>query len=99
MKRKANTLAVCSAAVSFKKCNAEIVRDVRIAVGAVTPIPLRIKKAEAFVEGNRLDRKLMEDLRKIIHEEIAPITDGRSTAWFRKQVTPVLVERCFMDAY
>lgn len=98
MKRKANTLAVVSAAVTFNSGNGKTVRDVRIAVGAVAPTPLRIKKAEALLEGQVIDQDLLKMIKDLVAAEISPITDVRSTAWFRKEVTPVLVERCLKAA-
>jgi carbon-monoxide dehydrogenase medium subunit len=98
MKRKANTLAVSSAAVAFDKGNGDGVKNVRIAVGAVAPTPLRIKQAEALLEGQVVDGDLLEKVKAAVGEEITPITDVRSTAWFRKETTPVLVERCIQEA-
>ena len=98
MKRKVNTLAVASAAVSFVKENGKGVTDVRIAVGAVAPTPLRMKKAEALLEGNVVDKDVVTKVKEVIGKEISPITDVRSNAWFRKEITPVLVEQCINEA-
>ncbi len=97
MKRKANTLSVCSVAVSLIKQKGKSVKDVRIAVGAVAPTPLRLKKAETLLEGQTVDEELLKKMRERVVEEISPITDLRSTMWFRKEVTPVLVERCLTE--
>lgn len=97
MKRKANTLAVCSGAVTVNKSSPGIVKDVRIAVGAVAPIPTRIRKAELLIEGQGVNEKILKKIKEIISEEISPITDSRSTAWFRKEVTPALVEQCITE--
>ncbi len=98
MKRKANTLSVCSAAVSFTRESAGFIRDVRIAVGAVAPVPKRIIEAESLLEGEKLDDEILRKIKETISQEIDPIIDGRSTAWFRRTVTPILVERCLTEA-
>ncbi len=98
MKRKANTLAVCSAAVSFTKASGKGIKDVRIAVGAVAPVPMRVKAAEKLLEGQVADDDLLIKVKEEVAAAITPITDVRSTAWYRKQVTPVLVERCIKTA-
>ena len=98
MKRKANTLAVCSAAVAFNRTNGRSVKDVRVAVGAVAPTPLRIKKVEALLEGQTVDEELLRKVKEMISAEVAPITDLRSTSWYRKEVMGVLVERCITEA-
>jgi len=98
MKRKANTLSVCSAAVSLNRISGKTVKDVRIAVGAVAPIPMRMRRAESLLEGQAIHERLLGKIKEMVFEEINPITDGRSTAWFRKEVTPILVERCITEA-
>ena len=97
MKRKANTLSVCSAAVSFDKSNGSI-KNVRVAVGAVAPTPRRIAEAEKLLEGQTVDDDLLKQVKKAVADAISPITDVRSTAWYRKEVTPVIVERCIREA-
>jgi CO/xanthine dehydrogenase FAD-binding subunit len=98
MKRKANTLSVCSAAVSFDRSNGKAVKNVRIAVGAVAPMPLRVKRAEELLEGQVVNDELLNKVKDVVASAITPITDVRSTAWYRKEVTPVLVERCIREA-
>lgn len=99
MKRKANTLSVCSASVSFNNDEGKSVKNIRIAVGAVAPVPMRIKKAESLLEGQSINDELLKKMRETISKEISPITDQRSTTWFRKEVTPILVERCIREAF
>jgi xanthine dehydrogenase YagS FAD-binding subunit len=51
--------AQASAAVSVSQ-SGEMVRDVRIVLGAVAPIPWRVPAAEAVVEGNKLTDELID---------------------------------------
>lgn len=67
------------------------VSDVRIAVGSVAPIPLRLKKLEAFLNGRRIEEVSPADLREPILAEIRPIDDVRSSARYRQEVTVSLV--------
>lgn len=96
MKRKANTLAVCSAAATVNAGENGRIKGARIAVGAVAPTPMRLKKVEALLEGQTMNGKLMKEMKRLVGEEIHPVSDGRSTAWFRREITPVLVERCLL---
>lgn len=98
MKRKANTLAISSAAVSVVNGTDKTVKDVRIAVGAVAPTPIRIKEAEDLLEGQVVDKDAIAKVKEKVASEISPITDVRSNAWFRRMITPVLVERCIIEA-
>jgi carbon-monoxide dehydrogenase medium subunit len=66
---------------------------VRLAAGAVAPVPLRLKRSEAIVEGTNLDGGIRARAREMARSEISPITDLRSTEDYRRHLTGVLVER------
>ena len=67
--------------------------DVRIVLGAVAERPTRAKLAEQILrEGTLSEASLDAAARKVV-EEISPITDVRSTASCRSQVSMVLTRR------
>jgi CO/xanthine dehydrogenase FAD-binding subunit len=68
------------------------VEDLRIALGSVAPVPLRLRKTETAVKGESIDSSLVMLARKTAASEIRPIDDIRSTARYRSQVTSNLVE-------
>jgi carbon-monoxide dehydrogenase medium subunit len=68
-------------------------KEARLALGGVDPTPIRAKKAEEVLKGNRLDDELIAQAAKTAAAEIRPITDLRSTAEYRKEVSKVLVSR------
>ncbi|MEM3420762.1 MAG: xanthine dehydrogenase family protein subunit M [Candidatus Hadarchaeum sp.] len=70
----------------------------RIVLGAVAPIPLRAKLAEAMLEGKKLGEiiKLVDAVAKQAAEETKPITDIRATAEYRKAVAEVLTRRALL---
>jgi CO/xanthine dehydrogenase FAD-binding subunit len=76
---------------------AAIVRDddicsyCRIVLGAVAKTPLRAKRAEAALMGKRFSSDLLKKASEEASEEIDPIDDVRSTAWYRREVSKVLV--------
>jgi CO/xanthine dehydrogenase FAD-binding subunit len=65
----------------------------RIAFCAVGPVPKRSEKLETFLNGNDLNDELIEKCKKIIEEEISPITDIRSTKEYRMHMIKVMFER------
>jgi len=65
----------------------------RISFGAVGPIPLRAKKIEDLINGNKLEDQLIEKAKKLVPEEISPITDIRSSEEYRTHMTKVMLER------
>ena len=86
-----------------KVCVAELGRlengaiaDVRIAIGSVAPIPLRLAETERILTGQRIEPALLELARKTAAAEILPIDDIRSTARYRSAVAGNLVAE-FLD--
>jgi carbon-monoxide dehydrogenase medium subunit len=94
-KRKAQTLAVVSAAVYCPLDDGKC-RGARIALGAVAPTPMLAKKAAALLEGKKLDSRLIEDAAKSAAEATSPIDDQRSSAWYRRRATQALVKELLM---
>jgi xanthine dehydrogenase small subunit len=67
------------------------VEDVRIAVGSVAPVPLRLHETESLLRGKVFDESLVSSARKAAAAEIRPIDDIRSTAKYRSAVAGNLV--------
>jgi OHCU decarboxylase len=68
-----------------------LVDDVRIALGSVAPVPLRLRETERTVRGKVIDSDLLLSARKAVAAEIRPIDDIRSTARYRAAVAGNLV--------
>jgi OHCU decarboxylase len=68
-----------------------MVEDVRIALGSVAPVPLRLRGTERIVRGKVIDSDLLLSARKAVAAEITPIDDIRSTARYRSAVAGNLV--------
>src|SRR5262249_12722212 len=75
---------VCMAAAG--KSASDVVEDVRIAVGSVAPVPLRLRETERLVIGKAITPELASDAQKRAASEIRPIDDIRSTAAYRSAV-------------
>jgi len=73
-------------------------RKCRLAVGAVAPVPMRLKKAEALVEGRTIGEDLLEQVSAAAQQEVQPITDVRGTEAYRRVLSGVLVKRALMAA-
>jgi carbon-monoxide dehydrogenase medium subunit len=96
--RVAADLAKVNAA-AFIQNEKEVCRECRIASGAVAPTPIRLKQAEAVLRGKRFDEDLCRLAGEKAAEEIQPITDIRSTAWYRREVIKVLVRDVLQQAW
>lgn len=65
--------------------------DVRISVGSVAPVPLRLTAIEQEIRGKQIDADLLQWARKTAAAAIQPIDDIRSTARYRAAVVGNLV--------
>ena len=88
--RVAADLSKVSVAVAMVR-EGDVCKDCRIAMGAVARIPLRAKESEVILKGKRVTETLIDKTRDQVSLEIQPITDPRSTAWYRKEVAKVMV--------
>src|SRR5437899_4613338 len=89
--RKAQAISkVCIAALA--QINGDRVDDARIAFGSVAPIPLRCTRTEGVLQGQKLDREIIEKAKAELAREIVPIDDIRSTKNYRLRVALNLVE-------
>jgi CO/xanthine dehydrogenase FAD-binding subunit len=88
--RNAQAIAkVCIAALG--RSSRGTVEDVRIAVGSVAPIPIRLKDTERLLQGKQLTPEVVTLAGTTAAAEIRPIDDIRSTARYRAAVVSNLV--------
>jgi carbon-monoxide dehydrogenase medium subunit len=66
---------------------------VRIALGAVGPVPLRAGQAEKILQGRKPNADLIAQAGQAAAGECRPITDVRATAAYRRRMVDVLTVR------
>lgn len=91
-RRKAMSLSVVNTAVRLH-LSGGICREVRIAVGAIAPTPLRCLEAESLLTGKRIDRELIALCAATAIAAGSPVDDRRATAWYRREAGTALVAR------
>jgi len=74
------------------------VRETRVALSAVTPVPLRAKKTEAVLLSGPLNEDRIREAARVAAEESSPITDIRATNSYRKEMVMVLTFRAVSKA-
>ncbi|MGD0957976.1 MAG: FAD binding domain-containing protein [Candidatus Acidiferrales bacterium] len=80
---------VCIAALA--RLESGVVHDVRIAVGSVAPVPLRLAETERILDRKPVEPSIVALARRTAAGEIRPIDDIRSTARYRAAVVSNLV--------
>lgn len=85
-------LAIASLAVLLEMEGGRC-RKARVAAGSVAPVPLRLYKVEALLEGSIVTEKLAAEAQRLATKIISPITDIRATEEYRRQIVRVYVKR------
>ena len=84
--RNALDLAMVGVA-SYTVIDNGIVRDIKLALGAVAATPKRAENAEKLLSGKQLNEELIQEAARIASEDdCTPITDIRATAGYRREM-------------
>ncbi|MFC1861319.1 FAD binding domain-containing protein, partial [Chloroflexota bacterium] len=97
MVRTAADIAKVNVAVIIT-VNGDTCLNAKIAVGAVAPTVFRAENAEGMIKGRKLDEEAIKMAAEAAAGETRPITDLRSTAEYRKEMTGILVGRALEKA-
>lgn len=90
-------IAVVNAAV-LMVMDGKFCQKCRLSVGAVAPVPLRLKNVEKILEGEEVNQILLDRVKAMVEQEVRPITDLRSTEDYRREVSGVLIRRAIVEA-
>ncbi len=96
-RRKAYTLSTVSVA-AFVKTRGEICEETRIALGSVAPTPIRARNAENILREESMTEDILEEVSRVVMNEVKPITDVRATEQYRREMAGVLVKRALEKA-
>ena len=74
------------------------IHGARIALGAVSPVPMLALQAAAMLEGQQPSLALLTKAGAMCADEALPITDVRGSADFRRELVSVLARRALEEA-
>lgn len=96
-RRNAMELATVGVSVNLR-LDGERCADVRIALGAVAPRPIRARGAEAVLKGRLLTAEALAEAASAAMAECAPIGNVRASADYRREMVGVLTRRAIESA-
>jgi len=96
-KRQLDDISTVSAAIALDLDGA-VVRRVRLAFGGVAATPLRITAAEDALVGHAWDERAVGRAQQILDRTIAPLTDHRGSAEYRREVAKSLIEKFWWES-
>lgn len=97
-RRRGDAITVTGVAVTLCVENG-VCEKARIALGAVAPVVVRAKKAEALLVRNRLTPEMIDAAALQAVEECSPIDDIRASAQYRRHAVEVLTRRLVSQAW
>ncbi len=74
-------------------------QEVRIALGAVAPTPVRAFKTEALLRGKSVTAALLKQAAAMSASESSPISDQRSSAEYRRWIVEALTRRGLAETW
>ena len=83
----------CAGIAALAKFEGEVCQELRLAVGAVSPRPIRIQKAEELARGATFTTALIAQAARLAREAVEPIDDLRGPADYKRHLVEVLVRR------
>lgn len=95
--RTAEDISIVNAAASLIVEDGSIT-SARLVVGAVAPIPLRVKRAEEALLGQPPIEEVLRQAADIAREETRPISDQRASADYRRRTSAVAALRALRQA-
>jgi carbon-monoxide dehydrogenase medium subunit len=90
---------IVGAAVSLTVDSQGRCEETRIALGGVAPTPVRAKKGEEILRGQRLSDPLIRKAAKAVSDDIAPIPDIVASEDYRERIARVLVKRMIKETW
>ncbi|MCP4713716.1 MAG: xanthine dehydrogenase family protein subunit M, partial [Deltaproteobacteria bacterium] len=75
-----------------------VCKNARIAMGAVAPKTIRLVETENLLTGQEITASILDAIAASVSGQISPIDDVRSSAEYRRDVSPVLLRRTIEEA-
>jgi aerobic carbon-monoxide dehydrogenase medium subunit len=96
--RRRGDFALAAVAVFYDEDGLGRTKDAHIGVIGVANCPLRIKEAEAILNGRALNEALIGEAARIVSASVSPPDDIHGSAAYRRSLAGTLTERALMRA-
>jgi carbon-monoxide dehydrogenase medium subunit len=89
---------IAVASLAFRaELDGDTVKKPRVAAGSVAPVPLRLGSVEKILDGQKMDPELISKAEEAARNEVAPISDVRASADYRRHLIGVYLGRALRD--
>ncbi|MGD0917770.1 MAG: xanthine dehydrogenase family protein subunit M [Thermodesulfobacteriota bacterium] len=91
-RRKGFTLSIASVA-AFSMVTDGRFEEVKLAMGAVAPTPIRSRRIEEMLKGKQANKNIIEEAAQLAKKVVSPISDVRASASYRREMVYLLTKR------
>lgn len=77
----------------------DVCHEARLAVGAATPIPVRVERAEAFLAGKSVTHQVAVEAADMVATDIETLSDLRGSAGYRRDMVRVVARRTIAELF
>ena len=92
-------MAIVSVAASITAGDDGSCKGARIVLGGAAPVPMRARKAEELLVGEKLKDELLEEAGRAAAEEAEPISDIHASEEYKRELVRVLTKRMVRRAW
>ncbi len=97
-RRRCQDIASVNSAIGLEMAG-ERIRAAHVAAGGVAPVPLYLRDASAFLAGKKVSAPMVRELATVAAKEIAPISDVRGSAAYKRTLLRRLLFAHFLELY
>lgn len=83
----------------FIKTDGRMIKDLRVSVGGVSPIPLFLKKCGSFLIGKEITVDTIREAARVLDGEISPISDVRGSSDYKRLLARQLFTAHFFEIF
>jgi xanthine dehydrogenase small subunit len=77
----------------------EVMAEVHLAAGGVGPVPMRLERTAAFLQGRWMSAALLQEALAIAQTEVTPISDARGTEAYKRLLLNQLIKAHFITLF
>jgi xanthine dehydrogenase small subunit len=97
-KRTYLDIASVNSAISITM-KGDVIERSGISAGGVGPVPIYLQKASEFLKGKKISEEVIHNVIEIAETEIAPISDTRGTAEYKRLLLGQLIKAHFITLF
>jgi carbon-monoxide dehydrogenase medium subunit len=94
--RTADDYATVAVAVTVRLGPGNVCEDLRLGLGSVANVPMRVPAVENALRGQRLTPPLVREAAALVHDAVAPVDDARGSARYKRGMARVWTERALL---